>query len=322
MSTAPRPLSVAVIGAGTHTTDVILPSLAAAGLRAASVCARRIERAQAVADRFGVPIAHDDAERACADPVDGVMVAVPPDQFQPVLDVAIGSGRPLFVEKPGAATSEQARQLADQATANGVPVVVNYMKRAAPAYQRLHAAVHGGELGPPSLVHVRWSMGPFDTGRPLDDWLLENGVHAIDLARFVAGELTDLDAAVSGGPGEWVVLARARSTSGAAVSLQLCTTGPWWVDNEFIEVFGRGSSGRVENATAFVLRDSDGQEHRWAPNFTLPVGRNLTGELLGFVPSLRAFADVVAGRGESPCDLADAARTLAIAEEIVHGARA
>jgi predicted dehydrogenase len=160
-------------------------------------------------------------------------------------------------------------------------------------------------------------MGPFGNDRPLDDWVTENAVHGIDLVRFLVGEIHALDVDVSGGPGEYVVLARARAANGGPVSLQLATTGPWWHDNEFVEVLGLGSSARVENATTFVVRTSDGPEQRWGPNFTIPVAENLTAELLGFAGALRAFAQIVRYDGQSPCNLEDAARTLDVADAII-----
>jgi predicted dehydrogenase len=310
------PLRVAVVGAGAHAQDVIIPTLPAAGLVAVAVCARRLEHARTVAARFGIPAAHDSVEAACG-AADAVLAAVPVDAFEPVLTTAIEARTPVFAEKPAAPSAAAARRLHALAQERGVPVLVGYMKRFAPAYQRLRESVGAPGFGTPSLVHVRWAMGPFANGRPLDDWVVENAVHGIDLARHVAGDLQDLDVAVSGRPGEHVVLARAVTAAGTAVSLQLCTTGPWWHDNELVEVFGTGTAARVENATTLVLRDNDGPERRWSPNFTIPAPRNLTGELLGFAGALRAFAQLARDGGPSPCDLEDAARTLDVAEAIV-----
>jgi predicted dehydrogenase len=159
-------------------------------------------------------------------------------------------------------------------------------------------------------------MGPFGGDRPLDDWLIENAVHAVDLASFVAGTLRAVRCSIWNQSGEHVVLARADSESGAAVSLQMCTTGPWWHDNELLEVFGHGTSARTENATVFRFRPWDGPEECWAPNYTIPVERNTSTFVLGFVPELRVFAALRLGDA-AECDLEMAAQALEVIETIV-----
>jgi predicted dehydrogenase len=306
----------AVIGTGGHVQNVLLPTLAAAGLVPVAIAGRRFEQTRAVAQRHGISMPCETVAEACSK-ADAVVVAVPVDAFESVLDIAIAAGKPIFTEKPAAPDAATARRLHARATAASVPVVVGYMKRFAPAYVRLRDHLSSPDFSGPSLVHVRWTMGPFGDGRPLDDWITENAVHGIDLARFFAGDLHALDIDVSGGPGRYVVLARARAAHGEAVSLQMATTGPWWHDNELVEVLGIGSSARVKNATTFVVRPSNGPEQRWGPNFTIPVPKNLTGELLGFAGVLRAFSQLVREGGPSPCDLEDAACTLDIAGAII-----
>jgi predicted dehydrogenase len=269
-----------------------------------------------VAAEFGIPRWFDDVEAMCADEgVDAVVVVVPPAETPAVVEPALAAGKPVFVEKPAATTSAEARRLAELAARLNVPVQVGYMKRFAPAYVRLREAISRPEFGLPSLVHVRWAMGPFGGTRPLDDWLTENAVHAIDLAAFLVGPLRNVRATVSRPEGEHVVLATAEA-AGTLVSLQLTTTGPWWHDNEFVEVFGHGYAARVENATVFRLRPPDGPEERWSPNFTILVERNLTNVLLGFVPELRAFAALRPGDA-SECDLGVAADALEVVEAIL-----
>lgn len=313
-----RPVRTAVIGTGGHVQNVLLPALATAGLVPVAIAGRRFEQTRIVAQHFGIPSPCETVAEACAT-ADAVVVAVPVDAFESVLNVAIDAGKPIFAEKPAAPNATTARRLHARSTAAAVPVVVGYMKRFAPAYVRLREHLSSPDFRGPSLVHVRWTMGPFGNERPLSDWITENAVHGIDLARFLAGDLRALDVDVSGAPGEYVVLVRARGARGGAVSLQLATTGPWWHDNEFVEVLGIGSSARVENATTFVVRPSDGPEQRWGPNFTIPVPANLTAELLGFAAALRAYAQILRDGGPSPCDLEDAARTLDVAEAIIAG---
>jgi len=100
------------------------------------------------------------------------------------------------------------------------------------------------------------------------------------------------------------------------VSLQLGSTGSWQQHNESVEVFGAGSSVLVDNMDTWVLRPPEGPEHRWTPNYTIPDEVNSTITTMGFGPELTHFRDVVRGAKKCESDMASAARTLALIEEI------
>ena len=313
--------TVGFVGAGGHVRDVLLPAAVAAGLRPTAVAARTRASAEAAAAAYGA-VAYATVEQlVAADNVDAIVVAVPHDRFAAVLPSVLTSGKPTYVEKPAAMSSLDAARFADLADLHGTRVHVGYMKRYAPAYLALHDSMGRADLGTPSLVSVRWAMGPFGGRRTLDDWLIENAVHAFDLARYLVGVIELRAVLVERADGEHVVLAHGVGASGTPLSLQLCTTGPWWHDNEMVEVFGHGSSLLVRNATEFVTRRNDGPEEVRRPNFTIPVERNLTGTLLGFTPALRAFRDPESAPVPAP-DLRDAAAALALVERVLDGAAA
>lgn len=310
-----------VIGCGAHVVNVLLPSLRDAGFRVSALCARTPGVAERLASLQGVDSAYTNASELCADAaVEAVVVAVPPASMEAVLEVVLRSGKPAYVEKPAAKDSATAGRLAALAEAQRATTMVGYMKRFAPAYRELARLVAVGEVGPPSLIRIRWAMGPFGGPRDLEDWFFENAVHAVDLARWLAGPIEDLQVQISGLDGQHVVLASGLGRGGMAVSLAMCTTGSWWSDNEEVEVFGIGKTARVRNAVELVHVADDGSERRLAPNFTIPVRRNATTTLTGFVPALEAFAGVVSG-SPSPCDLGDAAATLDLASSILSSGR-
>lgn len=314
-------LNAGVIGCGAHAVNVLLPSLREAGLQVTALCARTPSVARRVASLHGVARRHTRVSELCADPdVDAVVVAVPPASMESVLDVVLRSGKPAYIEKPAAPDCLVADRLAALAEAEGATTMVGYMKRFAPAYRELARLVAEGEVGAPSLVRIRWAMGPFGPPRGLEDWFFENAVHAVDLARWLSAPIESLQVQISGHDGQHVVLATGLGRGGLAISLTMCTTGPWWSDNEEVEVFGMGKTARVRNAVEVVHVTDDGVEHRFAPNFTIPVRRNATTTLAGFVPALEAFADVVRG-SRSPCDLGDAAATLRLAQSILDTGR-
>ena len=309
-------MRVGAIGVGAHATNAILPSLPVAGLTLAATCARRIDRAQAAAARFGAPAAFDDVERMLGDvELDGVVVVVPVDQFAPVLRACLARGIPVFAEKPAANDEVEAQALADEAAAAGVPVVVGYMKRFAAGYLRARALASAPEFGPLTLGSFTWSMGPFARRFSLRDWLFENPVHHFDLARFFFGELHDLHVLHREGP-EYTVCVLARSESGALVDIRANTTGSWQQRNEAVELFGAGHSLLVDNLDTCTWRPPKRPEQTWRPNYTVPVAENMTGATMGFVNELVHFREVVTAGAANESDLAGAAATLRLTSEI------
>ena len=317
-------MRIGAIGVGVHATTSVLPYFAAAELTLEATCARHLDRAQAAAARFGAARAFDDVERMLEETeLDGVVVVVPPDQFFDVIRACIARGVPVFTEKPAANDAAEAQQLAEEAAAAGVPVVVGYMKRFAGAYRQAKEIVARPEFGPLTLGSFTWSMGAFAHVFDMRDWLFENPVHHFDLARFFLGELDDLH--VVRGPGtEHTVVVTATSSSGAVVSIRANTTGSWEQRNESVELFGEGHSVLVENVDTCIWRPPERPEHVWRPNYTVPSAANTTGATLGFSTELDHFRRVVTEGIPCESDIASAAATLEltrrIAEQVLQAA--
>ena len=110
-----------------------------------------------------------------------VVIAVAP-QLQPgLVDALLGLAAPrlLLLEKPVAATVEQARALQRRcAEQPGLVVAVNYIRRYLPAVQAWQQRLQAGELG--RLLHGQITYGK---------GLLSNGSHFVNLAEAWLGPL-------------------------------------------------------------------------------------------------------------------------------------
>ena len=309
-------MRVGVIGVGIHSTSAILPNLPGAGMTLAATCARHLDRAEAVAARFGAGAAFDDAERMLDEIApDGVIVIVPPDQFAGVIRTCIHKGVPVFTEKPAANDAAEAAELATEAAESGVPVVVGYMKRFAAAYRLAKEIAAKPEFGRLTMGSFTWSMGPFAHRFDMRDWLFENPVHHFDLARFFFGDLDELH--VRRGQGdEHTVAILASSASGALVNIRANTTGSWEQHNEAVEIFGEGHSLFVDNIDTCTWRPPTRPEQVWRPNYTVPTAPNMTSTTMGFGPELEHFRRVVTEGIPNESDMASAAATLALTSRI------
>jgi predicted dehydrogenase len=222
----------------------------------------------------------------------------------------------VFCEKPAGQSADELRQLADRAAEEHCEVVVGYMKRFAPAYQRAHDLIRSPAFGAPSLAHFTFAMGQFEGYlENLRHYLIDNPVHMIDLARYLLGELGDISAVLNVVPEFGVSVSLiARSDAGAACSFDFCTTAAFAHRGELVEVYGRGDAVQVENVDTCVHRPADGPARVWRPNYTLPVPANSTLVTMGFIPALEHFRAVVEGTAVNRSDLRNAAQTLATTE--------
>lgn len=148
-------LRIGVIGAGTISQSVHLPSIRRAGLDLAMVCDLSPSRAAQVGHHFGVPATTDPAEVIASDAVDAVLIATPGSHAR-LAAAAIRAGKHVLVEKPVALTVAEVDELSALAAEHGVVVQVGYMKMYDPltdtARQQL-AELHDLRLIQITLAH-------------------------------------------------------------------------------------------------------------------------------------------------------------------------
>ncbi len=218
MSSKP-PLRLGVVGCGRIAQVAHVPAvMKAAGVELTGVSDPSPALATGVAGRYGV-IGYTDTAELLASGVDAVVVAVPDRLHLPLGTQALEAGKHVLVEKPAAATSAEAAQLADLAAAKGLKLQVGAMRRHDPgmAYARAATADLGrifslscwyriparlrppteAALFPPLVVDegVRAKEAEFKADR--EGYLLRtHGAHVFDTLRFLVGELAGVRAQV------------------------------------------------------------------------------------------------------------------------------
>jgi predicted dehydrogenase len=150
-------------------------------------------------------LAREHGGRACAGidelmglAPDVVVVAVPHDDLAGLAESALQAGAHVLVEKPAGLGTEQVDRLAAAEARSGRRVKVGFNHRFHPGIARAAAEVHSGRHG--ELMHLRARYG--HGGRPGYDreWraeperagggeLIDQGMHLLDLAHWIAGPL-------------------------------------------------------------------------------------------------------------------------------------
>lgn len=172
------------------------------GVSISCVIDPREANARSLARDFGQATVFTSVEAAlAAEQIDCAHVLVPPNIHATVARALIDAGKPVLLEKPLAATEQDAAALVDQARAAGVPLGVNQNFVHHPAFQHLLSAVRQNTLGPARHVACIYNVPLRQiTARQFSHWmfasslnlLLEQAVHPLSQIVALAGPVADM----------------------------------------------------------------------------------------------------------------------------------
>ena len=167
-------------------------ALRAMGRTLDAVGNRTHEKAEAFAEKYGVPKVYGDYHEMFSDPeIDAVYITTPHNTHIAFLEEALSHGKHVLCEKSitlNSAELERARKLAEENRAVLAEAMTIYHM---PLYRELTRRVQAGELGRVNLIQLNFgSFKPYDMtnrffSRSLAGGaLLDIGVYALSLARL------------------------------------------------------------------------------------------------------------------------------------------
>lgn len=142
------------------------------------------ETAKRVGNRLAVDYVTDYVKLLDDYKPDLVSVSVPTVYHYDVALQAIERGIHVLVEKPIAATLEQADELIAAAKANNVKLTVGHIERFNPAIQELKRRIDAGEIGDVFRIQSR-RMGPFPTRIRDVGVVIDLASHDVDIVRYI-----------------------------------------------------------------------------------------------------------------------------------------
>jgi predicted dehydrogenase len=274
--------------------------------------------AAALAEQYGGDVFAGVGDLLEAAP-DAVYVCVPPFAHGDPERAVIQAGLPLFVEKPIAIDRDTAVQIAGLVAERNLLTAVGHHWRYLPVVERAKAILADRPI---RLVSGAW----LDKVPPVAWWprrdrsggpVVEQAAHVLDLARHLAGEVTEVWAAGNGTPPpvedadvDGATAAALRFAAGAVGTVAAtCVLG--WKERAGLEVYADGLSLAVSE-TQLVIRDADGTETVESDPDSARVAVDAA-----FVAAVRGEADDVR------VPYAEALRThelaLAVAESVATG---
>ncbi len=191
-------IGVAFLGVGRMGETHLRSLTGLSGVKVVVVADPRPDAAERGKTISGAEEALTDIEKAIAHPsVDAVVIVTPTDTHARLLELAAQAGKAVFSEKPIALDLAETTRVVNIIAERGIPVQLGFMRRFDPGYARAKQKIEAGELGrielfralsrdtyPPSLEFLLGSGGIF----------LDMAVHDFDLARFLVGEVEEVQA--------------------------------------------------------------------------------------------------------------------------------
>lgn len=196
------PLRVAVIGCGAIAQQMHLPVLAGhEGIELVALVDRDLQRAQHLAQGYGVRTVFADMQALAALPIDAAIVATPPCHHASCAIELMQRGVHVLVEKPMATNYQDAVAMVETATACGVILSVSLFRRLFPSLRLLKGLLDSLWLGRPVGFHVEgggmynWQATTLANMRK--DWagggvLSDFGSHMLDLLLSLFEEPVDI----------------------------------------------------------------------------------------------------------------------------------
>ncbi len=246
-----RKAKLAFIGCGGFATASIFPNIhLVPQIDLVAVCDLDRERAERNARNFGARRVYTDMDVMLdQEELDGVFVIGPAPQHYELAPQVLKRGIPVYVEKPSANTSAEAKELAEIAEANGVWGQCGFMKHFAYVYRMAKDIMAREEFGEVTMVTAHFGQGPYPQIWGMDSakrsMLVGQLCHIFDLTRFLGGDVATVSAIYKEVTDtQFAFLVNLQFKSGAIGQLDLNgleTTAAFRDIREWVKVVGVGA---------------------------------------------------------------------------------
>lgn len=254
-----EPLRLGIIGTGAVAQLVHLPICANRNdVEVVALADTEVDKARALADRFGVPRVLSTESLLADGDVEAVIICTPNHLHETEALAAIRAGKHVLVERPLALTAEGCDRVVEAARLAGSTLQVGMSHRFRPDVSALRSFVSGGELGEVHagrvawmnrhvpLRRTTWRQRPEEAGGGA---LMDLGVQALDLLFWILGEprVERVSAVVSGlddgvEDGASVLM---RTSEGAGLTLEVSWSYFAAEDTHYTRILGTEGSGQL-----------------------------------------------------------------------------
>jgi len=173
----------------------------AKGASIVAICDRDPERLKIVGDEFGIERRYAAAaEMVAKEKLDFVDIATTVGSHRALVELAAAHRLPTICQKPFAPVLDDAKAMVAACDKAGVPLMIHENFRWQSPIQAVKAILDSGQIGEPFFGRISFRSG-YDVfaGQPYlaeaERFIIEDlGIHILDIARFLLGDVTTLTA--------------------------------------------------------------------------------------------------------------------------------
>jgi len=203
-------IRIGVIGCGVIADLTVCGYMIDERVEIRAVCDSDKEKAAAKASEWGAEKVYEDYRGLLADKdIDAVEIITPHDLHCPMAVDAAKAGKHISVQKPMARSVAECREMIDAASEARVVLRVNDPYIFYPPIVKAKRLIEAGEIGPPSMVRVRTTVGSMECGWEVDAgawaWrfdqkrsgggnMLDDMHHKFAVALYLGGEIEKVSA--------------------------------------------------------------------------------------------------------------------------------
>lgn len=150
------------IGCGEVTEKKSGPAFAEVeGSSIEAVMSRNANKAQLYAERHNISKWYTDAQELINDPkVNAIYIATPPSSHATFAIMAMKAGKPVYIEKPLAASYEDCARINRISNETGIDCFVAYYRRYLPYFKKVKQIIQSETIGKVTNVQLRFSVPP------------------------------------------------------------------------------------------------------------------------------------------------------------------
>lgn len=303
-----------------------------------AVCDLDRAKAKAAADKYGIAAVLDDPRRAISlSGIDFVDIVTPPASHLDLVTKTLTIGLPTICQKPLAPDAETARQILELAGRSETPFMVHENFRFQPWYRKIRQLIDEGHIG--DRIHALSMRTRMGDGWGEDAYLArqpyfremprmlihETGVHIVDSFRYLAGEISGVQATLQ----RLNPVIRGEDAALVTFAFESGASGLWDANryNESLAddpryTFGQFCIEGNEGSLWFDERGTITCKRLAEPAYTIdyhPATNGFAGDCVH--AAQRHFVDVMRGRSNCETSAAEYAKTLEVVEQIYQSAR-
>lgn len=313
-----------VVGAGYFAEAVHLPAMKAnSDFDIVAICRRNVDALKPVAERFNIPKTYGDyREMIDTEKPDAVVVITSIAATAEVASYALEAGIPTLLEKPPAASIDEAKKLAEVARRTGTINIVAFNRRHALPIMRAKKLLEDEGLP------IRTASAKMLRYRRFDEkFVAGTGIHSIDTLRYLAGEIVEVNtfeapgADKEGGSNAVVVLKYASGAQGVFTVNSVCGTSL-----ESYEIHTQDSSMFITLPQGGFGAQGCGFEYFRGPTYPL---KSMNSDMIpayippqmmtGIYEESAALVECIRENKHSPNDIEDGLKSMLVCDAIGKG---